>query len=279
MIRNHTTTDDNFQPVWDALKERFQNKRLLVSAQLTLLNELPSLKSESSAELKRLFYGTWDVVTALAAMNRPVTTTDWLMNMTIDRLDEQSRREWETSLGLCTEPLSDALRVFIETRIHTVEALEKQRKRDPPADGKQSASKGAAVHQVVATPLTSKDCGLCKGSHYLLFCPKFKIQDAASKKATVVELQRCLNCLGKHQIDSCQSTKRCQRCAEQHHSCLHDACQTTPGAVVQHVTPRVYNTPPVILGLARVRTYTFAGQHVSVRALIDPGSEVSLVSE
>ncbi|XP_076686123.1 uncharacterized protein LOC143378276 [Andrena cerasifolii] len=119
--------------------------------------------------------------------------------MTVDRLDEQSCREWEASLGLCTDPPSlDALRVFIETRIHT-----------------------------------------------------FKVQDAATKKATVAKLQRCLNCLGKHQIDSYQSNKRCQRCAEQHHSCLHDAFPTAAGAVVQHVTPRVFNTPPVMLGLAR----------------------------
>ena len=48
---------------------------------------------------------------------------------------------------------------------------------------------------------------------------------------------------------------------------------------MQHVTPRVHNTPPVMLGLARVRVYTPAGQHVSVRALIDPGSEVSLITK
>ena len=181
VIRNHTTTDDNFQPAWDALKERFQNKRLLMSAQLTILNELPTVKSESSSELKRLFYGTWDVVGALAAMNRSVTTTDWLVNMTVDRLDEQSRREWEASFSLCTEPPSlEALKVFIETRIHTVEALETKRKRDPHAGDNQSTTKGtkaketaakgatakgttakgASVHQVVATPPHSKDCGL-----------------------------------------------------------------------------------------------------------------------
>ena len=288
VIRNLTTTDDNFQPAWNALKERFQNKRYLVTAQLTLLNALPTVKSESSTELKRLFYGTWDVVGALAALERPVTTTDWLVNMTVDRLDEQSRREWESSLGLCTEPPSlDALRVFIETRIHTVEALENQ--RDPPVEDKQkfakgtatkgSAAKGASVHQVVATPSTSKACGLCKGFHYLLYCYKFKGQDASAKKATVERLQQCLNCLGKHQIDNCQSSKRCLKCAEQHHTCLHDAFSSPPGAVVQHVTPRVLNTPPVMLGLARVRAYTPAGQHVSVRALIDPGSEVSLITE
>ena len=162
----------------DALKERFQNKRLLVNAQLTILKELPTVTSESSAELKRLFYGTWDVVGALAAMGRPVTTTDWLVNMTVERLDEQSHREWEASLGLCTEPPSlDVLKVFIETRIHTVEALEHKRKRELPVEDKPSTPrgttaketaskgaaakvttvKGAAVHQVVATPSHSKD--------------------------------------------------------------------------------------------------------------------------
>ena len=271
-----------------------------MSAQLTILNELPTVKSESSSELKRLFYGTWDVVGALA---RNESSRDYygLVGKHDRRpLDEQSCREWEASLGLCTEPpFLEALNVFIETRIHTVEALENKRKRDPHAEDNQSATKGtnaketaangatakgttakdASVHQVVATPPHSKDCGLCNGSHYLLFCPKFKGQDAAFKKATVEKLQRCLNCLGRHQFDSCQSTKRCQRCAEPHHSCLHDAFQTTTGAVVQHVTPRVHNTPPVMLGLARVRVYTPAGQHVSVRALIDPGSEVSLITE
>ena len=138
--------------------------------------------------------------------------------MTVDRLDEQSRREWEASLGLCTEPPSlDDLRVFIETRIHTVEALEAQRKRDLPTASKQLASKdnvtkgaiakGTAVHQVVSAPSSSKSCGLCKNNHYLLFCLSAKVskgQGRYNEEGYCREVQQyCLNCLGKnHQISS-----------------------------------------------------------------------------
>ena len=74
-------------------------------------------------ELKRLYYATWDVVDALADMDRP-DSTDWIVHLTVERLDLQSRREWETALGSTTEPPTlKELKKFIDSCIHSVETL------------------------------------------------------------------------------------------------------------------------------------------------------------
>ena len=86
LIRNIKTTESNFERAWTALQERFQNKRRLLRSHLAKLTDLQPVKKESSAELKRLYYATWDVVEALADMGRP-DPTDWIVHLTVERLD------------------------------------------------------------------------------------------------------------------------------------------------------------------------------------------------
>ena len=102
----------------------------MVTAQMKTIFNLPTLKDESGPDLKRVFYTLCDFVEALATLKRPFDATgDWLVHLVAQRLDPQSRREWETQIAKTkTPPTFTDMREFLEARVNTVQALEENRK-------------------------------------------------------------------------------------------------------------------------------------------------------
>ncbi|XP_076301466.1 uncharacterized protein LOC143219348 [Lasioglossum baleicum] len=280
LLKNIKTTADNFKVAWEKLISRFENRRLLVQAQIRLLASLSPVKRESSIELQQLFDQTFDVIDALDNLDRPVTNAvDWVVELTVERLDTQSHREWEDLVRQSKElPTLEDLRTFIEGRIQTCEALEAKRKQPDEASlNKKSSSKAFKVHQISKANTSLRNCSICQGAHFVLFCPQYKEKDAVERKETASSLKLCLNCLGRHSISDCKSAKRCQKCDGKHHTTIHDAEST--GAVVQHISTHVSRPSSVLLSTARVTVSGSGGHGFQARSLIDPGSEVSLISE
>ncbi|XP_076298327.1 uncharacterized protein LOC143217672 [Lasioglossum baleicum] len=280
LLKNIKTTADNFKVAWEKLISRFENRRLLVQAQIRLLASLSPVKRESSIELQQLFDQTFDAIDALDNLDRPVTNAvDWVVELTVERLDTQSHREWEDLVRQSKElPTLEDLRTFIEGRIQTCEALEAKRKQPDEASlNKKSSSKAFKVHQISKANTSLRNCSICQGAHFVLFCPQYKEKDAVERKETASSLKLCLNCLGKHSINDCKSVKRCQKCDGKHHTTIHDVEST--GAVVQHISTHVSRPSSVLLSTARVTVSGSGGHGFQARSLIDPGSEVSLISE
>lgn len=155
--------------------------------------------------------------------------------MTVKCLDRQSRRKWETSIGSSTDlPSFEQLKVFLEQRIRTVEALEQSRGK-PPSGHKPSEPciKISKMHQAFVGEKSFSRCGLCKGTRYLMFCKHYLSKSPQDRKEAVTNCNHCLNCLGSHNIKSYTSLKHCRLCSEQHHSSLHDAMTAPTTATVQ----------------------------------------------
>ncbi|XP_076660308.1 uncharacterized protein LOC143363629 [Halictus rubicundus] len=285
LLKNIRTTNDNFNIAWNKLEDRFNNPRLLVQAQIRALSSVAPLRKESAAEMKRLFNETFDAIDALENLGRPVTNAvDWIVELTVERWDRQSRREWEDSLKHSKDhPTLEQLRTFMEGRIQTCEALEPQ--TDEASDGRKVNVKSAKVHTVSKASSSAKVCALCQGNHFVLYCGRYQAKTAAERKETAKTLNLCFNCLGKHPASECTSSKRCQKCEGKHHTTIHEAAPSTkstksPEAFVQHVSMHVSRSSfSVLLSTARVAVSGPRGQGCSARSLIDPGSEVSLITE
>ncbi|KMQ86917.1 gag-pol protein, partial [Lasius niger] len=104
------------------------------------------------------------------------------------------------------------------------------------------------------------------------------------KKDFAEAKQLCPNCLGKHQLADCQSKKTCAACNARHHSSTHDAYVSSGSASTEtstslHVQRRATKEATVLLATARIDVSDRHGIKHRVRALIDSGSEVSLISE
>ena len=104
----------------------------LIDEQLERLMALKPIKRVSLPSLKRLLKGTMDAVKKLKALNRPVQYwDDWLVFITVDRLDPTTRTEWEIFIGSTLDPPTFAeLTNFLTSRLRALEA-----KKEVPKQG------------------------------------------------------------------------------------------------------------------------------------------------
>ncbi|XP_070158838.1 uncharacterized protein [Polyergus mexicanus] len=266
LIRSLPTTAENFDRAWKILTGYYENKRLLVRSYISRFAALPKLKSESATKLRKLYHGVMSTVGALESIGRPITRgEDLFVHLVVDLLDSRSRREWETSIGDATEPPSYiALQLFIDRRLHTLESLQSSQPETSPA--KSSLSSGRPTR-----------CSICSQNHYIMFCDGYKAKTAAEKRQHVEANNLCFNCLGKHKLSECTSQKTCLSCRARHHTTLHDTFKESEVATSLHFAQRSREAT-VLLATARVRVKDQDGVVHTARALLDQGSDSSMIT-
>ncbi|XP_036346949.1 uncharacterized protein LOC118756265 [Rhagoletis pomonella] len=208
---------------------------------------------------------------------------------------------------------------FLNDRLVTIDAIENRNIFSNKVTSiHPGTSKRLNVHNVHAqTGPPSARCCHCGGSHILRQCPAFLAMDCHQRKEVVTIARLCLNCLSKaHILMRCTSTKGCQQCGQRHHTLLHypSQPQTRPiqNATLQN-TSSLAIEPALNLNSNCVRqqtkhdnsnlqclsaTYSNASQRsillatarviifnpdnglqATLNALIDQGSEATIVSE
>ncbi|XP_011859304.1 PREDICTED: uncharacterized protein LOC105556804 [Vollenhovia emeryi] len=287
LIANLPTTEENFKRAWAILTDHYENKRLLVRSCFASFTAIPKMKSESVSDLKRLFHGMLSTVGTLESIGRPISkSSDLFVHLVTETLDPRSRREWEAEVSGTSEPPSyETLKSFVERRVRTLEALQPHKAESTlPGSGKSTSAttKSARSHLTQKPTRKGGRCALCEEDHYILFCSEFQKKSAKEKKGIVESKQLCFNCFGKHQVAECQSKKSSAACNARHHSSTHDAyIASSPGnnPTSHHAQRRSMRSTTVLLATARVNVADRHGTKQSARALINSGSEISLISE
>ena len=99
-LANIPTTDDNFQPAWNKLIAKYDNKRALVNAQLDVLFGLQPLKRKDSRELENLRAAVSGVLEALRALGGHIETWDFfLVYFVCRKLDSDTHEAWELQIA------------------------------------------------------------------------------------------------------------------------------------------------------------------------------------
>ncbi|XP_018313282.1 uncharacterized protein [Mycetomoellerius zeteki] len=244
-------TDDNFNRAWETLVAFYENKRMLVNAALHSLLNLKRMTKESAMEMEHLYTTIMQIYRSLESLHRPVGNwDDFLVFLVVQRLDSESVKAWEHHLGAT---------------------------RDPPT-----------WHQ------------LTDFLHYTSSCPQYTTKSLQQRLALVTKRKLCFNCLGTHRVAVCRNSKRCVKCGRKHHTSIHlgvvqpdkalseDKERVKPvsstvkskEAQVMHSSTITTSSPTrVLLATAKVRVTSPNGYVTTVRALIDQGSEISLISE
>ena len=136
---------------------------------------------------------------------------------------------------------------------------------------------------------SQSSCPLCQGGHPLFFCPTFEGFNVSLRKEKVMALKLCLNCLKPHHVaHDCNSTFRCrvQECGKKHNSLLHeDRTSATPATTHQtNAATHAEDKDPdeedeeCLLMTAKVTLLGPTGKIMTVRALLDAGSTLSIIS-
>ncbi|XP_041448470.1 uncharacterized protein LOC121404024 [Drosophila obscura] len=266
-------TNDGFDSAWNNLRERFQNKRLILKAQLKILFSLPSIRSEPGAALKKLQSCFEDGV---------------LVNLITAKLPKATVELWEQSVPNKFEvPTWRAMVKFLGEGYLSLEATE---------DGHSGIERYSNPRTGLSTPAPRR-----VNSFEGRISNKLRLT-VQERSTYIQQKQLCLNCFARgHQLRDCTSASNCRTCNGRHHPLLHwgeqtpsvSNCHSTLGSTIIQLTSsslpssndsayvQSYCSTKVhqmLLGTAIV-DICHAGTRYKARALIDSGSEATLITE
>lgn len=124
-------------------------------------------------------------------------------------------------------------------------------------------------------------CFICHDQHNVMKCDVFLNKSPQERFALVKEHRRCINCLGNHLVALCKSNSTCRECKMSHHTTLHfpkeyisNTSEQAPVTVTGTSAPTT-----VLLSTALVSICDSRGNFQTCRALLDNGSQISIISE
>lgn len=142
-------------------------------------------------------------------------------------------------------------------------------------------------------------CPLCNKQHGLYNCKNYLLMNDEQKLKTANKLKLCINCLFSHNGNPCTSTLTCRKCLAPHNTILHEAftkymnlsapVSTEQSIAKQRITRNenvsktsnasLNESSEVLLATALVKVKAADGTYYNMRALLDQGSQISLITE
>ncbi|XP_024869616.1 uncharacterized protein LOC112453228 [Temnothorax curvispinosus] len=282
-------SDRNYEIAWNLLRERYDNKRVIVHTHIKAITELPSMNKENACELRQIADGASKHIHVLQALGRPIYD-DLLVHVVSSKLDSLTLREWQNSLTGQKLPTFKQLASFIT---HRCQALEATGKSDA-IHTKNGNARSTNEKQRAACVATVKfKCTYCSGEHSIYSCKNFLALPVPCRNSEIRKLKVCYNCLRSttHIANKCPSGN-CRVCKAKHNTLLHESSTpekldgdqennpkpssaTTPTALVAHVS-HLSDGKYVMLSTAAVYVYNNAGARKLCRVLLDCGSRLTL---
>lgn len=310
-IHQMTMTEANYKVAWDLLAKRYHIPRVLFMHNMNTLYNLPSLSKEKADDIKRMLNVATVCMTAMEKIDIPIRECDhWIAHFLATKLSKETHQAWEYHLGSSTSvPTFARFEEFLNNRLITLDVIENRNtslqsdqskqtdatKNNSPSKGnKKSNVNKQNVHSTTKPDTTTAACPLCQGQHTIRRCQDFLSKTCYERKKDVDQAKICVNCLGFHHISKCTSSKNCLQCGSRHHTLLHfPIVVSTPSTV--NTTPILHTnntrflsatatqdgpSSKVLLATALVFAHNTQNNRSSVlRALIDQGSEITLISE
>ena len=190
LISSITRTDTNFTIAMHLLQERYDNKRSIVQAHLQIIWSQPSIKMESSSDLRKILETTNEHLRALADLGQPVEHWDSLLVFWLaEKMDSESRKQWQLDHP-GTDLLTWAeLAKFLDTRSRAFETSPVVNRSIPnPTNQPPWKEKRIQSYSVVT-------CPDCESEHKLHVCPEFEKMSVRERFQIAKSKQVCFNCL------------------------------------------------------------------------------------
>lgn len=301
LLRHIPITEANYISCWTLLKKRYNNKRYIANCILTRLVNQKALSTESANGVKLLLDTTTDCLNALSNIGIDVSTWDILIiHLIAQKLDTESRKQWEQKISDVADklPTLPEFKGFLESRFRALEFIDPKQKKDLQL---KSNLENPKINSFKVTTFT---CPFCSDDHLLYQCKKFHQEEFKSRHEFVHTNNLCFNCFGaNHSVAQCRRNTSCRRCHRRHHSLLHpDGAeraqsplaiknepegqtqqpegeeQTNTNNIVTHFAKGSVLSPGHVM-LATTLVKIESKQNLTVRALLDQGSQASFITE
>lgn len=222
IVKRYPLCDDNFQLAWNALKSRYENKRVLVDNQLKILFNIPVATVENSESIQKVHSTVSDCLCTLKTLNVDIDSWDpILIYLVSTKLPDETLSLWEQSLKSHRElPTWVQLDEFLINRFEVVERISSIRhSKETQSSASHMFSK---KQQNSSQERVDLKCSYCKTNHQLRSCQEFRKLSIQQRVDFVVKNNICLNCLSSgHMKGNCKSNNTCLVCHKDHHTLLH----------------------------------------------------------
>nr|XP_049463472.1 uncharacterized protein LOC125906847 [Anopheles coluzzii] len=116
-------TADNYSITWQALLDRYDNKRALKREYFKALHAILPMKGESTEELRRVFDEFTRLTQGMSALKEPIGQWDTpLCNLLFYKLDGRTLLAWEEYTSKDQEDLYTKLQEFLQRRLRILSA-------------------------------------------------------------------------------------------------------------------------------------------------------------
>lgn len=292
VIRSIEFCSDNYENAYKALKDRYDNTRLLVHNHLQSIFSLNTINREFAQDIRHLNDAVFKHLRSLKQLGEDTEHWDTLIIFIVtSKLDKQTCREWEKFVAEIKQPSLTNLKAFLKNRADFLETME-SKTHNRSSDKFSSNTKGNKSSRSLVSYQVK--CMLCQKDHYLSNCSDFLKLPINERIEKVKKLRLCLNCLRSGHFNKYCRGNPCKKCRLKHHSLLHLEIQKreeelvdlrqsneASGISVESQSYLASNKLPstVLLSTAVVEVVDNKGKIHSVRVILDSGSQSSYITE
>ncbi|UYV80693.1 hypothetical protein LAZ67_19001416, partial [Cordylochernes scorpioides] len=285
LIRGFPIIDENYAHAWATLVSRYDNKKELALSQCTKLFTLKPLKLINSKAIFGLLDMCNEAIRNLKSLGleRNTLVDIFLIHFLQRKIGDDLKRQWELTLIDDGFPSYKNFIMFLEKQAKSLQSIKGYAKED------KSVVKQTHVYNSISKG--DEKCLLCKNSHPIFKCDKFHKSSLLERWNIIKTNNLCFNCLrSNHRVTSCKFTMHCKSCNKKHHTLLHsfqpESLNTTSikapiaqSSISCFLSDTTRPNETILLSTAIVRVRAENGSFHPCRALIDTGSQRSLITE
>lgn len=316
VIKSVSVSAETYPIAWSLLRERYDNKRLLINQHLKCLFGIEPLSRESDKGIRQLIDNLSKNLQALKSLGEDTEKWDTLIIfMASSKLDNATARRWEEFRSDIASPSLQDFYKFLRNRADVLETVYSARVAS--INEKHSVLKtksfiASTTSEQPSAP-SGNECKSCNKSHKLIECPKFKSLSVDERYLQVSQWKLCKNCLRPGHLTYQCRINGCRICKKRHSTLLHkqifnqqqdgeeasavltknNPCSYTlpaplsssvadqpESAILSNttVTMTAVDSDQVLLSTALVKV-TCNGNKYVLRALLDSGSQSSFITE
>jgi Pao retrotransposon peptidase/Protein of unknown function (DUF1759)/Family of unknown function (DUF5641)/Putative peptidase (DUF1758)/Integrase zinc binding domain len=283
VVSHLSVTAENYEDAIKMLQNRFENQRRITTSFMEMILELPQLQAKNSSSLIEMHDKIMESLLNLEKLNYPVQQWDALLvTIILKKFDYETAKAFEETLqDTKIMPTMKTVLEFLNKRYDTLESI-KINKKVATSTSEQRPEQKTKPKQALFS--TTKECAFCKNGHQIHECDEFKALSLDSRKEFVITQKLCRICLKHYYKGMCRSNQKCSTCGGRHHTLLHEKTAEKSKNIERktkstHAAVKDKLDEDVLLATAIITVKNSVGNFKPLRALIDSGSQVTMITE
>lgn len=279
LIKNLPVQGASYAEALLLLKDRYDNSHQIVFEHISRILDMPSLGKSTVTSLRNFISEAKQHVAALKNLHEPVDRWDSILVCVLSRkLDSYTSRAYHLERNSSNPPSFTDFIKFLQDRALALENSDNIRDNTsghPP----KKVQGGTRVASIATKHVKEAICFFCgKHDHKLFSCPKFLLTSVSERTDFVKSKHLCKLCLNSH-AGKCRYYFKCAQCKRNHNTLLHSETNTETTANPENVAlVSGITNEQVLLPTAQVKILTLDGKELTVRALLDSGSQSSFIT-